>query len=70
MKEVGDACIFVDCMGKKHPALITAVWSESCVNLLYVSGSKEDTDSYGRQIKRENSVVSSDRQDAHGNYWY
>jgi hypothetical protein len=40
------------------------------INLAYVSGNLEDTDSYGTQIKRETSVCHQSNQSAPGRYWY
>ncbi len=53
---VGDAVIFVDPIRNEHDALVTAVWSKDCINVVFVSADESKTDSYGRQIERETSV--------------
>ena len=74
--EVGQVVTYVDQMGKKFPALVTAVWSGEYgtynppgINLVYVSGLETERDTYGRQIKREASVVHKTNQPAGANCW-
>jgi hypothetical protein len=43
--------------------------TETCCNLVWISGDEQRTDSYGRQLIRESSVVHKGSQPAHGNYW-
>jgi len=69
MLKIGDHVVFVDSRGIEHDALTTAVWSETCVNLVYVSLEPNERDDYGNQIKRETSVVNASLQSAPGNYW-
>ena len=79
---VGQPVIFVDAFGKKHDALITTWWNgqqtiESYLsqygdpgcNLLYVESDELKTDSYGRQIVRQTSVIHKSKQAANGNYY-
>ena len=66
----GDHIKYVDPKGIEHDALVTMNWSETCVNLVYVTLDANETDSYGQQIKRETSVVNKSIQTAPGNYWY
>lgn len=54
--KVGDAVIFVDPIRNEHNAVVTAVWSPDCINVVFVSTDESKTDSYGRQIERETSV--------------
>ena len=54
--KVGDAVVFVDPVRREHPAIVTAVWSRDCVNVVFVSTDENKSDSYGRQIERETSV--------------
>ena len=62
----GSAVIFVDPVGVEHQALVTNCfgpngevdWSDEsqrgyCVNVVWVSDDEKETDSYGRQIKRQ-----------------
>ena len=71
--KISDCVIFVDEVGVEHDALLTAIHGDPAnfpsVNLLYVSPNTTETDQYGRQIKRESSVVYQTSQGAHGNYW-
>jgi hypothetical protein len=53
---------------KQEPPVDIPV-SETCCNLVWVSGDEKRKDSYGRQIVRESSVVHKGSQPAHGNYW-
>lgn len=67
--EVGSVVSFVDAVGKSHTALVTAVWTETCVNVVFVSDNESESDTYGRQIKRQTSLVHKTLQPAHGWYW-
>lgn len=67
---LGQSVVFCDAKGIDHDALVTAVWSETCINVLWVSGDESKTDTYGRQIERQTSVTHATCQgQAHGNYW-
>lgn len=66
---LGQTVIFCDPEGNDHEALVTAVWSQECVNVVYVSPDESETDSYGRQIKRSTSVPRGNRPWVHGNYF-
>lgn len=78
----GQAVIYVDAYGVKHDALITKWWNgdqtiemylsqygDPGCNLVYVVKDESKTDSYGRQILRETSVIHKSRQAAPGNYY-
>jgi hypothetical protein len=39
------------------------------LNLVFVSDKDSEVDQYGRQIKRETSVVAEKNQAAHGRFW-
>lgn len=72
--KIGDSVVFVDGYGIERSALVTSVWLTSYgpnpgVNLVYVSGNEGETDQYGRQLKRETSVVHQSNQPAPGMYW-
>ena len=65
MKHIGETVTYVDHVGVEHQALLTAVWDETeipTVNLVYVS-------EYGRQIRRETSIVHQSRTTAPGFFW-
>lgn len=75
---VGMPVIYVDHYGQSHAALATAVWGPedfnpemdtTCINVVFVDGDEEKTDTWGRQIGRDSSVVHKNAQTAHGNYW-
>jgi hypothetical protein len=67
--KTGDAVTFVDEYGKDRPALVTAVWSQSCVNVVFVSADPNRTDSCGRQTEHRTSVGYRADWMAHGNYF-
>lgn len=71
MKEVhvGDVVIWVDPVAGQHNALVTAVWSQNCINVVIVSTDKNREDSYGRQIERETSVCHKSQTTVHGRYF-
>jgi hypothetical protein len=71
---VGTACVYTDEYAVSHPALFTAVWGIDeqgpvSANVVYVSGEQDERDQYGRQIRRQTSVVRRDRQAAHGRFF-
>lgn len=66
---LGGQIVFCDSRGVDHDALITAVWSDTCVNVVFVSGDESRQDSFGRQIERETSVTHVSMAGAHGNYF-
>lgn len=67
--KLGESIVFCDPKGMDHDALITAVWSETCVNIVYVSSDENRKDSYGRQLERETSLVHVSQSEVHGFYW-
>lgn len=77
MTKIGDAVTYVDQYGHEHPALVTTLFDNGrpdeyptpSANVLYVSDSESEVDQYGRQVKRETSVVNEANQSAHGRYW-
>lgn len=64
----GDAIVYVDSTAVARAALVTTSGG-SWVNLVVVSTDETRSDSYGRQIERQTSVVHHSRQEAPGNYW-
>jgi hypothetical protein len=71
--KVGIDIVFIDSHRVHHVALVTHVWptgqadmggKEPGCNLVYVEGDESKTDPYGRQIKRETSVVHLTAQPA------
>lgn len=69
MAKVGEMVIFTDPKGVDHNALVTTVWGPYCINLVRLSDNPDETDQYGRQIKRESSVSIGSAHSAHGNYF-
>ena len=67
--KVGDHVIWVDPVGRQFNALVTAVWSQTCINVVFVSNDESKTDSYGRQIERETSVCNRLSTTVHGRYF-
>jgi hypothetical protein len=70
--KIGDAVTFIDSLRIERPALVTAVFSQSCINLVYVSDDQNQHDSYGRQIARNTSVAHKSlyQDQVFGNVWY
>jgi hypothetical protein len=69
--KLGQQVTYVDPSGKACPAIVTAAWSWTTVNVVFVSPEASKTDSYGRQIERATSVAhASTPGRAFGNYWY
>ena len=67
--EIGHPVIFVDERRVHHSALVTCLHGTSCINLVHVSTNAQETDNYGRQIKRASSVQHKSQTEAPGNYW-
>ena len=69
LAEVGGVVIWHDPVGKAYKALVTAVWTKTCINVVIVSGDESKTDPYGRQIERQTSCTHGSVQKVHGFYW-
>lgn len=54
--QVGDLVLYAEPDGTDRQALVTAVWSPTCINVVFVDGDASKQDQYGRQIKRATSV--------------
>ena len=70
MIEVGNVVKYVDHSAIEHKALVTAVWSEVCINLVYVSKNQEKNDQYGRQIERDATSVPKKYEGCAPGYWF
>jgi len=70
MPEVGRAVKYVDEHGQERDALVTAVWSETCINLALINADPAQRDEYGQKIQRETSQVHKSLQTAPGRYWF
>lgn len=57
MVEIGSVVTFIDPVRKEHKALVTAVFSQDCINLTYVSDDPNKTDNYGRQLERDKTSM-------------
>lgn len=66
---VGDDVIWHEADGKPVKALVTAVWSQTCINVVLVSLDESKSDQYGRQIERRTSCSYKDQNRVHGFYW-
>ena len=70
MPKVGDHVIFDDSKGRPNNALVAAVWSEECINLVIVSPDERKQDDMGRQIERHHTSIPHKAEYlAHGNYF-
>ena len=72
MPQVGDHVVYADPKGHEHNAIVTANWGTGdtpSLNVVFVDPDETKTDSYGRQIARNTSVVHQSNQAAHGMYW-
>ena len=71
--KIGDHVLWHDEFGRPHNALVTAVWgpagNKPSINVVVLNPDENQTDTYGRKIQRETSVVYADQQYAHGRYW-
>lgn len=73
--KVGEIVKFFNAEKKEQDALVTAVWSPTCINLVIVSLDENKTDCYGRQIERQTSVghisqhLSEDKSTFFGMCW-
>ncbi len=75
--KIGDSVTFINSLRQEIPALVTAVWSQLCINVVIVSDDVNQTDTYGRQIQRHTSVMhkscqtnGSDNAPIYGMVWY
>lgn len=74
MVQIGDVVTYVDPAGRRHHALVTAVWGvvvkPPSINLVYVSPDPDAEDQYGRQLaERATSIVHRTAQPAPAFYW-
>ncbi len=79
MVDIGDVVTFIDSTRKEHNALVTAVWDgyhgkeknprQPSLNLVVVLDDENMEDPYGRQIRRETSVVHISNQSAKAYCW-
>lgn len=66
---VGEVVIWHESDGKQCNALVTAVWTQTCINVVIVSADESKTDPYGRQIDRRTSCAHKSVNVVHGFYW-
>jgi len=66
---VGDVVMYHDPNGRCFSALVTEVWTPTCINVVLVSGNKDKQDEYGRQIERQTSLSHKSTMNVHGFYW-
>lgn len=69
MPEVGQVVVWHDPRGRAFNALVTCVWTATCLNLVIISDDEERKDAYGRQIERHTSQVHKSQVPVHGAYW-
>lgn len=67
--EIGGHVVWTDSQGVDHNALIQCVWSNTCINLVFVSGDENRKDSYGRQLEHATSCTHATSNGVHGFYW-
>jgi hypothetical protein len=66
MTQVGDTVIYTDEVRRDHNALVTAVWSPNCINVVFTSADESKSDSYGWQIERSTSVSRYEETNTYG----
>lgn len=66
---VADVVTYKDENGVDHNALVTAVHSQECINVVYLSDDATKRDPNGRQIERASSVQKQAAWTAHGRYF-
>ena len=69
-KQLGDHVIYIDEHSKRHNALVTNWWGETCCNLLFVVDDESKKDPYGQQIERRSSNSHRSVVQAPGNFWF
>lgn len=69
MPKVGEPVVYVNPVGLAHPALVTAAWGPTCINLVHVSSDAQKGDTYGRQTERQTSCSHASVVPVWGNYW-
>ena len=60
--QYGQAVKYLDELRIERDAVVTAVWSPTCINIVIVSKDESKQDSYGRQIERETSLMHQSTQ--------
>lgn len=66
---IGDHVIYVDPIARQSNALVTNVFGPTCINVIVVDKNNDQTDTYGRKLRRYSSVTHKSVTPAHGNYW-
>jgi len=66
---VGKAVVYFTSRRLPVPALMTARWSDSCMNVVTLSQDDKAVDPHGRQLDRETSVVHISWNDAKACCW-
>lgn len=67
--QVGDVVVYHDPVARPFNALVIAVWTATCINLITIEGDTDRTDTYGRQTRRITSCSHKSVMSVHGNYW-
>lgn len=67
---IGEQVIWHEADGTPLNALVTAVWSIVCINIVIVSGDQSRQDDFGRQIERRTSCSHKSLSTVHGFYWH
>ena len=67
--KVGESVVWHEADGTPLTALVTAVWTPTCINVVVVSCDEAKQDSYGRQIERRTSCGHKSGSTVHGFYW-
>lgn len=67
--KVGETVVWHEADGRAVNALVSAVWTPTCINLVVVSLDEGRQDQYGRQIERRTSCSYKDVSHVHGFYW-
>jgi len=66
---VGKAVVYYTSRRLPLPALMTARWSDSCMNVVMLSQDEKAVDPHGRQLIRQTSVVHISWNDAKACCW-
>lgn len=69
LAEVGEVVVWHNAVGIPHKALVTAVWSKNCINLVVISSDVKKQDDCGRQTERYTSSSHGTEMQVHGFYW-
>lgn len=64
-----EAAVYYDSRQRPHPALVTERWSDTCINVAFLSLNEGAVDPHGRQLDRQTSQVHASFNDMKACCW-